>query len=113
MIVEGRKNGKTTEIAAMEIDLLVNDGEGAPEIYNIATKREQAGKAFEACCNMRQQSLSLPVLSVNGKATCILLPTWDLSACWPAQTNSLDGLNAHGILIDELAAIKTARSMTT
>lgn len=32
MIVEGRKNGKTTECAGIEIDLLVNDGEGAPEI---------------------------------------------------------------------------------
>ena len=37
-IVEGRKNGKTTEAAAIEIDLCMNDGEGAPEIYNLATK---------------------------------------------------------------------------
>ena len=42
LIVEGRKNGKTTETASIEIDLLVNDGEGAPQIYNLATKREQA-----------------------------------------------------------------------
>lgn len=53
MIVEGRKNGKTTECAGIEIDLLVNDGEGAPEIYSIATKREQAAKSFNACVNMR------------------------------------------------------------
>lgn len=56
MIVEGRKNGKTTEIAALELALLIADGEGAPEIYNIATKREQAAKAFDACVNMRKQS---------------------------------------------------------
>ena len=29
LIVEGRKNGKTTETAAIELDLLVNDGEGS------------------------------------------------------------------------------------
>ena len=59
MIVEGRKNGKTTECAAIEIDLLVNDGEGAPEIYSIATKREQAAKSYNACVNMRKQSPAL------------------------------------------------------
>lgn len=37
MIVEGRKNGKTTETAAIEVDMLCNDMEGSPQIYNIAT----------------------------------------------------------------------------
>ena len=32
LIIEGRKNGKTTETAAVEIDLLINDKEGAPQI---------------------------------------------------------------------------------
>ena len=36
LIIEGRKNGKTTETAAVEIDLLVNDNEGSPQIYNVA-----------------------------------------------------------------------------
>ena len=46
MIVEGRKNGKTTECAAVETDLLLNDGEGAPEIYNVATMLDQAKLGF-------------------------------------------------------------------
>lgn len=106
MIVEGRKNGKTTEIAAMEIDLLVNDGEGAPEIYNIATKREQAGKAFEACCNMRQQSPELAGAIRKRQSDLYFAPNMGFIRVLASSTNSLDGLNAHGILIDELAAIK-------
>ena len=42
IIIEGRKNGKTTETAAVEIDMLINDQEGAPQIYNIATMLDQA-----------------------------------------------------------------------
>lgn len=41
MTLEGRKNGKTTEMSAVEIDLLVNDGEGSPQVYNVATKRDK------------------------------------------------------------------------
>ena len=31
MTLEGRKNGKTTEMSAVALDMLMNDGEGAPE----------------------------------------------------------------------------------
>ena len=112
MIVEGRKNGKTTEIAAMEIDLLVNDGEGAPEIYNIATKREQAGKAFEACCNMRQQSPELAGAIRKRQSDLYFAPNMGFIRVLASSTNSLDGLNAHGILLTSWRRSKTARSTT-
>lgn len=106
MIVEGRKNGKTTEIAAMELYLLIADGEGAPEIYNIATKREQAAKAFDACVNMRKQSPAL-MGAVKKRQSDLFFPSnMGFIRVLASATNSLDGLNAHGILIDELAAIK-------
>ena len=56
LIVEGRKNGKTTEIAAVEVDGLVNDEEGAPQIYNVATMYEQAKLGFNAAYKMIRQS---------------------------------------------------------
>ena len=48
LIIEGRKNGKTTETAAIELDMLVNDGEGSPQVYNVATMRDQAALGFNA-----------------------------------------------------------------
>jgi phage terminase large subunit-like protein len=36
LTIEGRKNGKSSESAAVNLFLLMGDGEGAPEIYNIA-----------------------------------------------------------------------------
>lgn len=56
LIIEGRKNGKTTENAAVEIDMLINDGEGSPQIYNIATMLEQAKLGFNAAHKMIKQS---------------------------------------------------------
>ena len=106
MIVEGRKNGKTTECAAIEIDLLVNDGEGAPEIYSIATKREQAAKSYNACVNMRKQSPALFQGIRKRQGDLYYPPNMGTISALASAANSLDGLNAHGVLVDELAAIK-------
>ena len=106
MIIEGRKNGKTTECAALELDLLVNDGEGAPEIYNIATKREQAAKAFDACVNMRKQSVDVQKITSKRQSDLFCAANMGFIKVLASAVNSLDGLNAHGVIIDELSAIK-------
>ncbi len=46
--IRGRKNGKTTELAADELFMLIADNEGSPEVYNIATKYEQAQKGLKS-----------------------------------------------------------------
>lgn len=106
LIIEGRKNGKTTETAAVEIDMLVNDGEGSPQIYNIATQREQAMLGFNAAHKMIKQS---PLLSkhVKKRATDLYFPVnFGFIKALASNTNSLDGLDIHCATIDELAAIK-------
>ena len=106
LIIEGRKNGKTTETAAVEIDLLVNDGEGSPQIYNIATQREQAMLGFNAAHKMIKQS---PLLSkhVKKRASDLYFPlNFGFIKALASNTNSLDGLDVHCATIDELAAIK-------
>ena len=105
MIVEGRKNGKTTECAAVELDLVMNDGEGAPEIYNIATKYEQAMKGFTAANNMRLQSKE--IRKHLKKRASDLYCTYNMGTIKAMASNvkSLDSLDAHGVIIDELAAI--------
>ena len=106
MIVEGRKNGKTTECAAVECDLLLNDFEGSPQIYNVATMLEQAKLGFNACHKMVQQS---PVLKkyIRKRAADLYAPSnMGFIKALASNTNSLDGLDVHGAIIDELAAIK-------
>ncbi len=47
-----RKNAKTQVAAALGLDLLVLDGEAAPEIYVAAKDRDQAGICFSAAAAM-------------------------------------------------------------
>ena len=106
LIIEGRKNGKTTETAAVEIDLLCNDGEGAPQVYNVATARDQATLGFNAAHKMVKQS---PYLKKHiRKRASDLYAAFNMGfiKALASNVNSLDGLDTHGATIDELGAIK-------
>ena len=106
IIIEGRKNGKTTETAAVEIDMLINDQEGAPQIYNIATMLDQAKLGFTACQKMIRQS---PLLSKHIKkraSDLYFAHNFGFIKALASNSNSLDGLDVHAAVIDELAAIK-------
>lgn len=106
LIIEGRKNGKTTENAAVEIDMLINDGEGSPQIYNIATMLEQAKLGFNAAHKMIKQS---PFLRkhIKKRAADLYFPlNFGYIKALASNSNSLDGLDTHCAVIDELAAIK-------
>ena len=106
LTIEGRKNGKTTEMSAVALDLLVNDNEGVPQIYNVATKLDQAKLGFNAAHNMVRRSAHLR--KHIRKRTNDLYFAYNMGyiRAMASNTNSLDGLNAHGVIIDELAAIK-------
>lgn len=104
--VMGRKNGKTALASAIELDMLVNDGEGAPEVYNVATARDQAAKGFNNAWRMVQTS---PALAKNVRKRvsdlyCGL--TMGSIRALSANTNHLDGLDISCAIIDELAAMK-------
>ena len=106
LIIEGRKNGKTTECASVELDMLINDGEGAPQIYNIATMLDQAKLGFNACHKMVKQS---PMLSkhIKKRAADLYFETnFGFIKALASNSSSLDGLDTHCAVIDELAAIK-------
>lgn len=106
LIIEGRKNGKTTETAAVELDMLINDKEGSPQIYNIATMLDQAKLGFNACHKMVKQS---PLLNkhIRKRASDLYCGiNFGYIKALASNANSLDGLDVHCGVIDELAAIK-------
>jgi len=106
LIVEARKNGKTTECAAIEIDLLLNDGEGSPQVYNIATMLEQAKLGFTAAHNMVRQSPALKKHIHKRASDLYFAGNLGFIKALASNTSNLDGLDIHGAIIDELAAIK-------
>jgi len=106
MDVRARKNGKTTELAATAIYMTVADGEGAPENYFIATKQDQSMKGFNEAWNMIQQSRELGKIIRKRKSDLYCDATMGFMKALSSNRNSLDGLNGHCIIIDELAAMK-------
>ena len=102
----GRKNGKTTLLSAIQLYMLVADREGAPECYQIATARDQASKGFTECVNMVRQSAAIGKHVRKRQSDLYCDVNMGFIKALASNTNSLDGLNGHCVVIDELAAIK-------
>jgi phage terminase large subunit-like protein len=101
-----RKNGKSTLLSGIQLYMLVADGEGGAECYSVATKKDQARITFSESVNMVKQS---PYLSkhLKKRKTDIYFPlTFGKIEALASDSNSLDGLNSHCIVMDELHAIK-------
>lgn len=106
LIIEGRKNGKTTETSCVELDMLINDKEGSPQIYNIATKKEQAKLGYDACVKMARQSNDIAKYAKPRAYDIYNAGNYGYIKPLASDTNGLDGLDVHCGVIDELAAIK-------
>ena len=99
-----RKNGKSTKLSGRGLSLLVLDGEPGAEIYTAATKKEQARIVFGDAQNMARKSTAL-LKKIKVQQHSIFVPS-TLSKMVPmaADSNTEDGLNPHGIIIDEYHA---------
>lgn len=104
--IMGRKNGKTALASAIELDLLVNDDEGAPEVYNVATARDQSAKGFNNAWRMVQTSPALAKHIRKRVADLYCDLNMGSIRALSANTNHLDGLDISGAIVDELAAMK-------
>lgn len=101
-----RKNGKSTMLAGLALYMLIADNEAGAEVYSVASKRDQARIIFDEVCNMVKQSPDL--LQVVRKRKSDLYFNLTFSKMQPLGKNSdtLDGLNSHLVIMDELHSIK-------
>lgn len=106
LFMVARKNGKSTLLAGIALYMLIADKEPGSEVYSTATKKDQARIIFDETHNMVKQS---PDLSKNVKKrkTDLYFPM-SMSKFQPLGKNSdtLDGLNAHCVIMDELHSVK-------
>lgn len=106
LIIMARKNGKTSLCAAVELDLLMNDKEGSPQVYNVATALDQAKLGFNAAHKMVMQSPLLKKHIRKRAADLYFAGNYGFIKAIASNSNTMDGLDVHGAVIDELAAIK-------
>ncbi|HDR9100693.1 terminase large subunit (plasmid) [Burkholderia vietnamiensis] len=103
-----RKNAKSTKSSGIALYLFAADGEPGAEVYSAATTRDQAKIVFD---DARAMALREPDMcaALGVEILQHQLLTDDGSKFLPlsAEGSTLDGLNVHGGVIDELHAHKT------
>ena len=104
--LRGRKCGKSTETAAVEWDVALNDGEYGAEIYCTANKKDQANIIFNECVNMRKQSNALAAVSGKRQSDIYIENYMSFIKALASDTSTMDGLNSHFFSLDEFHAQK-------
>ena len=106
MFLCGRKNGKSTLLSGIALYMLIADYEGAAEIYSVATKKDQAKKVLTEAVNMVKQSPELRAVVKKRRNDIYFSATSSKFEALASDSNTLDGLNSHAVIIDELHAIR-------
>ena len=105
-----RKNAKSTLAAGIALYLLCADGEPGAQVYSAATKKDQAKIVWNVAREMVRLESEFRAMPPNGLGV-----SFNLSAISQLHTTSryqplgrdsgtLDGLNTHGFVSDELHA---------
>lgn len=104
-----RKNGKSFFAAAVGLYLLAADEESGSEVYSAATTRDQAKIIFETAKAMVRKEPGLQqYFGVQPMAHAITVADQDSTfKALSADADTLEGLNPHCGLVDELHAHKT------
>lgn len=102
-----RKNGKSALAAGIGLILFVFDNEPGAEVYTAATKRDQAmivwkdaKKFVEKSPELRRRIQCYRFSLIAPACDAVFLPL-------AADADTMDGLNPHGVIIDELHAHPT------
>jgi phage terminase large subunit-like protein len=108
---EPRKQAKSTISSAVALYMLAVDGEGGAECYSAATTRDQARIVFQDAQEMARRSRGFRNrFGVQVHAHSITQPaTASKFMALSADSSSLDGLNVHLAIIDELHAHKSRK----
>lgn len=106
LLIVARKNGKSTIASAIGLYLLIADGEPGAEVYAVATKKDQAKLVWLDAKRMVNKS---PTLRKRIKPLVSELRADSYDASFKplgSDSETLDGLNVHGSMMDEIHAWK-------
>jgi phage terminase large subunit-like protein len=103
VLIVGKKNGKSLLASGVGLYLQVADGEAGPEVYAAATKKDQAKIIWNESKRMVKKS---PALRSRIKCLVGELSSEDFNEGTfkplSSDVNTMDGLNVHGALMDEI-----------
>jgi phage terminase large subunit-like protein len=99
-----RKNGKSTMLSGIGLYLFFFDGEGGAEVYTAATKMDQARITHDEAVRMVQASPQLRRHIAERRSELYIRKKADMFVPLGRDSKSMDGLNPHGAILDEVHA---------
>lgn len=112
ILIVGKKNGKSLLGSGVGLYLLVGDGEAGPEVYAVATKKDQAKIIWTEAKRMVRKS---PALLRRIKPLTHELSSEEFNdgvfKPLASDSDTLDGLNVHGVLMDEIHQWKNGKAL--
>lgn len=112
VLIIGKKNGKSLLASGVGNYMLIGDGEAGPEVYAVATKRDQAAIIWKEAKRMVNKS---PALRRRIKPLVAELSSERFNAGsfkpLTSDTNTMDGLNIHCALMDEIHQWKNGKAL--
>ena len=112
LLIVGKKNGKSLLASAVGLYLMIGDGEPRPEVYAVATKRDQAKIIWQEAKRMVRKSPAL-LKRIKTLTHELTSEAFNDGVFKPLASDSdtLDGLNVHGVLMDEIHQWKDGRAL--
>ncbi|WP_373125275.1 terminase large subunit [Blautia producta] len=111
LLIVGKKNGKSLLASVVGLYMLTADGEMGPEVYAVATKKDQSKIIWLESKRMVRKS---PSLSKRVRSLVAELDTdFNDGVFKPLASDSdtLDGLNIHCVLMDEIHQWKQGKAL--
>lgn len=111
ILIIAKKNGKSLLASAIGLYLQISDNEPGAEVYAVATKKDQSKIIWLEARRMVKKS---PVLRKRIKTLVAELNSdFNDSVFRPlsSDSDSLDGLNVHGVLMDEIHQWKNGKPL--
>lgn len=103
-----KKNGKTSCASVIALYLLLGDREAGAEVYSAANDRDQAALVYREAATMVRQSPALAsrLEPVDSRKVIAYKRAAAFYKALSADVPTKEGLNASGIIVDELHALK-------
>lgn len=112
LLIVGKKNGKSLLASIIGLYLQIGDSEPGPEVYAVATKRDQAKIIWQEAKRMVRKS---PALLKRIKTLVAELSSEEFNdgtfKPLASDSDTLDGLNVHGALMDEIHQWKNGKAL--
>lgn len=112
LFIVGKKNGKSLLASVVGLYMLIGDGEPGPEVYSAATKRDQAKIIWTESTRMVRKSKAL-AKRMKCRVGDISSEEFNNGVFKPlaSDSDSLDGLNIHCALLDEIHQWKNGKAL--